>query len=554
MQQNVMQESFSAEHIHCEVYGGDWRGPNKRGRAILGEIGPEVPVLPPRQAVTFLQERFPEHFEHIEALIFYPQAVRDQANPGRWLPFIGCYTRPRFVARKRLFDLAEEVARATGWYLLVSGRYLHRQGQVVPGAFQHARALTAPRGKQSWGKLRRVRSISGPGNGTAMLVEMDGLILQLDTGFQDPGAAADLVFVSHAHADHSGGIDGALHRAQPVLISEATYQLLRGKERWSWADSLGVVRPGFHITSPDGGRLEWLTGYHSNDAVMLRLTDAEGQQLLYTGDFCLGNGFFRERPEELCRLFDPGASRSLLLTDACFWGRPPLREAGPDLRQLEKEVHQAITEGRNVVFAASSADYLYPLYLWFFRRFNSGSANARVPTVLSMQLHNMLHSGYRAYTLDKRHAQDVYVRHVMNHSFATYLGSVHVYAPSELRHIAAHGQKAVTFVLQADLDLVPSDATCFVLGNGQRDDTRTLLTACRRFQTVQPLFGRDFSFHSCSEDVEALFRHVTAAGIDVLAFHADADQVRRAARRLPVEAGQIAHIDDFDWSWGFKPA
>lgn len=133
-----MLESFSAHHVHCEVYKGRWPGPNKRGRAILSEVGEQVQVLRPQQAAAYLQERFPEHFKHIEALIFYPQATQDESNPDRWLPFIACHTAPRFVARKMLFEIAAEVAEATGWYLLVSGRYLHREGQLVPGAFRRA--------------------------------------------------------------------------------------------------------------------------------------------------------------------------------------------------------------------------------------------------------------------------------------------------------------------------------------------------------------------------------------------------------------------------------
>lgn len=547
MQRNKRLDSFSIDGVHCEIYGGRWPGPVRRGRTILEPLGEAWPVLPPRQAVEVIRSLAPAHFPYIEALIFYPKAATRADPLAGWLPFVACHTGDRFVARQALFDAAEEVARATGWYLLVSGRYLHREGQRVPGALRRAASVTTTVADRDWGGLRRVRSISGRDNGTALLLELDGLTVQLDTGFRDPGHHADLVVVSHAHRDHSGGVETALRRGQRVLMSEATYELLRGW-RWKWADHLAVVRPGFYIESPDGGKLEWFTGYHTHDAVMLRLTDHTGQQLLYTGDLSLGNGFFREHPDELCRYFDADAPHARLLADACFWGRQLEHRDGLTTRHLEDRVRQAVMAGRDVVFTASSPDYLYPLYLWFFRHFNSGVANLKVPTVLASALYDMLHSGYRAFTLDKRHQQDVFVRHVMNHSFAAYLGSVHVYSPSELRVIAAHSQKAVSFVGPADLELVPSDAVCFVLGNPYREETQALLTACRRFRDLEPLFGQDFSFHATSEDVTALFTEAATSGIDVLAFHASRDQVRRAVQRMPATRGQVAHVDDFDWS------
>lgn len=550
-QKNRTSARFRIDHIPCEVYEGRWPGPTKRGRSILQENVLSASLHSPADVVNLLKSKYLQHFSHIESLVFYPQATRSEIDPKAWLPFVVCYTKPRFLVRQKLFEAAAELAQETGWYLLVTGRYLHRQGQLVPNAFEKSRALCTPIIQKTWGDLKTVRSLSTGDGGTCLQIEMQNLTIQLDCGFYDTGHNSDFVFVSHAHSDHTGGLDETLKRSQRVLMNEATFQLLNGRSRWSGSESLGVVRPGFVLESQDGGKIEWFAGYHSNDAVMLRLTDRSGHQLLYTGDLCLKNGFYQESPAQLLSLFDSNAPQSLLLADGCFWGRS-LTQEGMRLDELKQNLESLLEQHQPIVFVASSVDYLYPLYLWFFRNFNSGANNYRVPTTISENLYQMLYSGYRGYNLDKRHHQDIFIRQLMHNSFIAYLGSAQVYAPSELQFIAAHGKSCVSFVHSLDLKLIPSQTTCFVLGNPNRTETKFLMSQCQRFKKVHPLFGEEFSFHSGDTDAHHLFHLAASRGIDVALFHASKDQMRKAIRKLPVEAGQVAHLDDFDWSWGFE--
>ncbi len=105
----------------------------------------------------------------------------------------------------------------------------------------------------------------------------------------DPRRPSEFAFVSHAHADHFG-------RHQKVICSKETAGLLH--------DRFGLAKRV--ITSLDWGE-EWRSGGfvyrlvpagHIFGSAMLHLTrEADGESLLYTGDFKVTTGRYAEPPE-----------------------------------------------------------------------------------------------------------------------------------------------------------------------------------------------------------------------------------------------------------------
>lgn len=116
----------------------------------------------------------------------------------------------------------------------------------------------------------------------------DGLYLPDLDLYLDSRRARENGFVSHAHADHFG-------RHQNILCSEPTAHIL--KARYNVADERLNPHP-FHEPLEVGPfRLQLLPAGHIYGSSMLHLTrKADGESLLYTGDFKVRRSLTAEEP------------------------------------------------------------------------------------------------------------------------------------------------------------------------------------------------------------------------------------------------------------------
>ncbi len=96
------------------------------------------------------------------------------------------------------------------------------------------------------------------------------------------------VFVSHAHADHT-----APHRE--VILTEATARLMRARIGGRRTEHILTFGEPREFAGPEGAfRLTLLPAGHILGSAMI-LLEADGESLLYTGDFKLQPGFAAER-------------------------------------------------------------------------------------------------------------------------------------------------------------------------------------------------------------------------------------------------------------------
>src|SRR5262245_27386389 len=100
----------------------------------------------------------------------------------------------------------------------------------------------------------------------------------------EPQTGADKVFISHAHSDHTG-----VHRE--VILSERTAKLMRARVNGEWVEHvLPFGRADeFSNSGADPFKITLLPAGHIFGSAM-SFVEAEGQSLLYTGDFKLRRG------------------------------------------------------------------------------------------------------------------------------------------------------------------------------------------------------------------------------------------------------------------------
>jgi hypothetical protein len=157
----------------------------------------------------------------------------------------------------------------------------------------------------------------------------------------------------------------------PVLLSESVY--------WQLVDR-GEIPAGpeeklcFPVTLPctlhlgDHIDLRLVPGAHTPGATMVRITTAR-EQVLYPGDYCLRNAYYKRHPSDLLGHFAEPAKRGLLLVDGTFLGYQLQGHALSTLKDLTQELRALHKAEKSVVFLAQSADYLYTIYIWLFRNF-----------------------------------------------------------------------------------------------------------------------------------------------------------------------------------------
>jgi len=182
------------------------------------------------------------------------------------------------------------------------------------------------------------------------LPEIDGL-------FDDP--AFDAVFISHYHGDHLGLAYYIDHRI-PLYMGEASYRIVKAADDYKGIES--ITPDGFlHHLKPivigDIAVTPFLCDHSAFDSYML-LCEADGEKVLYTGDFRSNGRKSFERllnalPVKVDKLICEGTTLS--------------RKSQTPLREADLEEH-AVTEFRNatgpifVLQSSTNIDRIVTMY------------------------------------------------------------------------------------------------------------------------------------------------------------------------------------------------
>lgn len=180
-------------------YNGVWFGPRRRAQALLQQFRREV--IPIHDAIRWLQEALSEYPGVLEKVRWVDQEL--DKDRFRFTIAI-CYTQPLPKARHQLFELGQAMVEATGWYPMVLGEPLGSGRQA--GIFhQQLRKHALPRIRL--GEIA-IQDATGKAGGCAIRLRIGDNAILLDSGYARSHAISEadrLVWISHAHADHSQG-------------------------------------------------------------------------------------------------------------------------------------------------------------------------------------------------------------------------------------------------------------------------------------------------------------------------------------------------------------
>jgi glyoxylase-like metal-dependent hydrolase (beta-lactamase superfamily II) len=527
MHEGISEVRIGPAGIRFEVSRSPWFGPRKRGRRILEQATVPEPVSP-HAFIEYLTQIYPDVRSGIQFVRFHDCEFEVPAGSSWRQSFAVISTLPNAWFRQVLFDDAQTIADATGWYGLVMGRrQLERRASA-------ARWLATPRdirdafGSHPFGSLRRVVDLSTGQGGTALGLEFDGGLLALDFGFQTrPDAIIRGGLLSHHHRDHA---DGLLSLASPIAVICSDTTALHVRRRRGQTTLL-PVQPPSQVTVSDLS-IRALPGRHVPGSVVFMIS-GPSDEIVYTGDYCLSNAHASANPSDLLRHFT-GKRRATLLLDATFVGHEPQPGEIRDLAASRKIVTGAFEQGRSIIFAASTPDPLMPAYLWHFRdRYSSAQRTGR-HLVVDEQVLWQLERTFESVILRRHHALDPYVEAHIGRSMSNYLESVWMYPASASRRPTGPGDFfLVGHQAVEETTSVGPDPLIFTLG---RDDHTfvEMIGAHWPNADVHALTGPDFAFHSAESDVRAIARLAGDNDIRVVLFHNYAGRIKKAFRAGPL--------------------
>ena len=498
--------------------------------------------LSPTEFITYLQSAHSDSARFVEWLRFHRCEYREKHGPPWQMRFAIVNTAPDPRTRAVLFDRAKDITDATGWYPLVMGRRVRKSRARTPSRLVDRATLQQLLGPGNAYRLESLQDLAGGNDGTSILCELTGGAIQLDFGhgFRDPLERPRFGILSHSHRDHSGGLQKAFGQKTPVIMSEGTFHHLRAMRVPLPTSLTLLVRPPMKFDLGEGQEVAFLPGAHTPGTMMVKLTDDAGNELLYPGDYCLQNRFFSQQVSDLLNVFNNDhRGQKNLLVDGTFLRHGPKSAVGLSAT-LDRLIYEANAAGVSLIVTSDDADRLYPVYLWFFKKYYVGSKTDRTgerPIFVGEQVLRLLEIIFDPFILRQLDRYDPLMREWAGQTQHNFLETVHLY-PVAKRLADQLPQPSTAFLTTRELEENP-----WLLGQRHAVLTVGPTSASLRGHLEQSaswvdvLDGPDFTFHSSEIDVVAIVKHAIDSGITPILFHNFGGRVRKGLREHGLLAG-----------------
>ncbi len=315
------------------------------------------------------------------------------------------WTNSEPSARERIYNIADEFVVRTGWYPLPQGERIgSRQSDrdFSSMSLKQAKALS----RLSIGRtILGVESAVDPSGGCALRCRTDKSDLLFDTGLPGHYVPRDtdaLVLISHSHMDHVGGLENAISRGIPAVMSRATARILKALGRLNDKS----LRVGCHLIDPwevveigDALKISAFLVPHCPGSVGYTVSDG-ARTVIYSGDaaFATARLDFIPTLETICKA--SGANQRLILLDATMAGRDQ-GASGENVAKLALGLFERFDD---IVLVANDVEQLLYAYLdLFFVAKSSDDLRAQVEFFATLGLREVfriLHSAFISRDLD----------------------------------------------------------------------------------------------------------------------------------------------------------
>ncbi len=338
-----------------KVTSQPWFGPIARARE---KLSARQNVLDPEETLVALVEILGDHAGSLQYARFIDFVKRPQ---NLRFTIVVLWVADHPDSRDAVYQCADALVERTGWYPLGQGSRLgsvRRRNRLHTAA---PRDLPRLEGTFQW-----LESAVRPEDGCAVRVGLEGgASVLLDTGLPGRYEAVpsdELVFITHSHLDHAGGLISGRTGSLPVLMSSATAQILLEQQRLSRAElreRVVCLDPGQTLPLGPTIEAEAFLVPHSPGSTGFVLRDGK-RTVVFTGDISLSTARY-DGTGPLERVVAAEQGEVTLLLDATMAGRA----AGASMAQPSPLALDS-SEHRDLVVVGDSNDHLFYAYLDLF--------------------------------------------------------------------------------------------------------------------------------------------------------------------------------------------
>ena len=518
-----------------EVTSKPWFGPRARAKQILSQTATEPAA--PNEAIRAMRSLFGASSAGITHIRFIDFVYRQDGFRYR---IAVCWTADDPSLRDALYDGAKEFAQASGWYLLPQGT---RLGSLAKE--RKRRAAATPSVIPSLpGQLQTLEAATRPEDGCSVRLRLDqGASILLDTGL--PGRLAreakdSLILITHAHADHTGGLTTGRCGDAPAIMSEVTADLLLAGGHLNQDDlenRVVLTRPGTELTIGPGLRLETFAVPHLPGAIGWTVSDAQSA-VIFTGDICLTTArhSFLPRLRELALLQHP--KKVTVMLDATMAGRRAGASGSPAARQLTDSQH-----GEVVVLAGSGEHLLYA-YLDLFHEIQQSDARHSASFIVSSSARPLFELLHAAFIGRRVNELDPFILGQYGTTMSSWGESRWLFWADRMRSVPTN--RKLWFLTYRDLHAGIGPESAFAVSIG-RDDTGEDLGVNARWSMTEGIDTTAWTLHSNEHSLVEACNTLQDIGCRVVLFHNFSGRMKKFVRDQSLTAeplsGSIALTD-----------
>ena len=490
-------------------------------------------MLTPEQTIEALAGLLGEHFAHVQFLRFHNYTdIRDQFRYTLALTFTESWS----PARDAVYSMAEEGVRRTGWYLLPVGERLG-SGRLAAEAGRRFPSMLGLEVRFKGPLSRLDRAVASDGGTAIRLWTSQEESLLLDTGL--PGrlriSESDrLVLLSHAHADHAGGLAEVSTCMLPWVASPKTGRLLGDRGE---TNALSQLFAAQSADSVDLGSMQ-VSSFgvpHMPGSIGYVVSDGS-RTVVFTGDVSLRTAR-HDYVDELARIIQaaPG-DKKLLLLDGTMVGRPFGASLEPVASALLAELAE---KSSDAVLVGGSPEELAYAYMDLFRVASQSDARHRHSFAISKRvrsLFELVHSGFL-----KRSGRntDWFLLGQYGEARSNWAESRWLYWVDERTNRDLPVGSTIWLVMADELDVVQDRLSSSLVAWWSRDSEPPSLADCRHFSgDLSP-----WTLHTSESVLSPAIERFSGLA-NVALFHNFSKPIRKWAEQTGAKA---AHLKEFSW-------
>lgn len=538
-----------AKHFLFEKSTKPYFGPWKNAIAALEKVN--IEAFSELEFLDFIKSNYKDVYDNIEWIRFHDFFWRGKKKhkivPNSNFRFrMAIFNiRPLPFARDYLYEVREEITRKTGWYPLVQGS---RANIHNPPYLRWKQKLPyIEKIDCDIGTIKGVYDASSDNSGNCILLEGDMGQILFDTGFNvDQTKIKDLkmVFLSHFHKDHSGGIWSILDNLRvPVLLSGSSLAYLWDLKGIHLDQKLRLLQNAVVIDGPFYSNLDYnnisvFPVFHSPGSYGLKYKDFSNRSVYYFGDICLKNGFLDCSNQILTQLLQDDTEEKIVLIDCAMVGKSDFCISDEDTPlTIIDELCNGVSR-RNVIFVSQSPEMLIYSYIKAFKY--SGEVNNVIKMVLNNELYELIKTLWCSVILRKSEQIDPFVHSVIGNSKSNFVESHRVYPISALSNIERE-ENVISFVTLSDIlehtnlsDRIKKGDILLAGTLALRNDIPPEIIVAKP-RSILRIASEEWSFHSREEDIADFVKELSLNGIRSYLFHNYSGVLRKFIKKYKLD-------------------